>query len=327
MFFVLSLVTGLALTGYCAFLFVGNLNETATADKEYQDNLGQYTGLQQQVPYPSTQNIQRAQTNLSVVKEFQTQFHKAFAGYPTPPTEDEKGFSGYLEETIAGLKTKATNASVGLPETMGFGFSDWRGKLNYPMENIPMWMQQLAEIKSLCDILFQAKINSIAVFRRVSVSPTDMIRTADDTFPASISGTVLGTNTPYKIEFRCFTRGLTAVMEGLARASNCFVVKNIVVMPAEEKPTTPPPPAAAAPVATASPVAAPPPPPPPSNDPLASRRARLFPGTQPPAAPARPTVGASSARSATASGPFVPPTVLQEHLLYITISVDAAKFN
>ena len=369
LFFVLSLVAGLILTGYCAWLFYGDLNATAAVSKDFQDKLAQYNALQLKVPYPSNDNINRAKADLALIKQFSQELHQGFNQFPTPPKVDDKGFSDYLETTIADLKVKASNSVVALPDNFAFGFADERGKLKYPPENLQPWMQQLGEIKVLCDILFRAKINSIANFRRVSVSSNDLFINADDTFPASISTNAMAATTPYKIEVRGFTRELAAVMEGLATSSNCFVVKNIVVKPAGLKTSQPGQPGQPAPPpkTPSPPLAETPPPPPPAPAParpapapapvntagmtreqmMASRR-----NATPAPAPATPTAGMTrdqlfalrsgrnpptgtsaspgAARPATApssSGPAVPQTVLQEQLLYITLSVDAVRLN
>lgn len=337
MFFLLSLVAGLVLTGYCGYLFSGDLKQNAVVNTEFQGYVTQYNALQKKPVYPSDEHIQQAKAELGQVTEFEDQVNKAFSPYTPHPKEDEKGFSEYLENTIAELKTQATNASVALPDTMAFGFTDQRGKLRYPLENIEPWMQQLTEIKALCNILFGAKINSLAMFRRVALSPTnDLILNPDDTFPASKVTTSAETKTPYKIEFRCFSRELAAVLDGLAQSGNCFIVKNIVVSPADVKSLGQNPPAAE-PVASAPP---PPPPPPTSRRPdaarvappsggvltmdeiLALRRARSAGGSGAPA-PAR----GGTAPASAAPAPAAPSTALQQHLLYITLSVDAVKFN
>ena len=222
------------LTGYCAWLFAHDVSDNADVVKEYVDDLGQFDALRTntRVPYPSDENIQHAKEDLGQVKALVDELHKTFVPFPAPPALDVKGFSEYLENTIFDLRTKATNAEVGVPDDFAFGFTDQRGKLNYPRECIPLWMQQVAEIKSLCDILYRARINSLISVRRVPVSESnDMIVSVNDLLPSRTTPTPYGTATPYKIEFRSFSRELAAVMEGLARSSNFMSVKNMVVRP------------------------------------------------------------------------------------------------
>ena len=229
MYFVISMVAGLILTVYCGCLFVIDLKKSAQVNLEYQQNVVRLNQLMIRPLFPSEANITRAKDDRSRLEAFRDEVRTNFARFPTPPKEDEKGFSTYLEDTIAGLQAKAEADAVILPTNMSFGFTDQRGKLNFHAECIQPWMQQLTEIKALCDILFSAKINSLASFRRVPVSSNDVFLTPPDYLASKIMTNGLETITPYKIEFRCFTRELAAVMKGLAESDNCYVVNNIVV--------------------------------------------------------------------------------------------------
>ena len=247
-----------------------------------------------------------------------------------------RAFSTYLEDTILELKVDATNASVGLPADIAFGFTDQRHKLVFGTDDVPAWMEQLTEIKALCGILYAAKINSIAGFRRVAVSTNDLFVTTTDQFTAYMVDNSLETITPYKIEFRSFTPQLAAVMEGLAHSSNCYVVKCIVVKPAEaalqaqvQTAATPAPP----------PVAAPAVPPKPAawggraaagrQRGIRSQTARLGRAPPPPTPvpPPRPVAAPPAVAVAAPSGTTGLPTVEQEKLLYITLSVDVVRLK
>ena len=235
LFFVIGMAAGLLLTGYCVWLFTRDLASNSTVDNDLQEATRQYDALANnpKVPYPSEENIQHAREDQTKVKQLVDQLHTAFPPFPAPPKLDVKGFSEYLETTLFDLRHRATNAGVSLPDDFAFAFTDQRGKLNYPLECIPLWLQQLAEINSLCDILYRARINSLLVLKRVSISSSnDMIVTFGDLLGSQVTNTPFGTVTPYKIEFKCFSKDLAAVLDGLARSSHCFVVKNIVVRPA-----------------------------------------------------------------------------------------------
>jgi hypothetical protein len=232
--FVISMAVGLALTGYCSLLFYEDFGKNSEVAKAEQDIASQHETLvnNTNVPYPSEENIQHAREDLAHVKQLVDEWRASFTPFPAQSNLDVKGFSEYVENTIFDLKAKATNAGVSVPDDFGFGFSDQRGKLNYPLECIPPWMQQIAEIKAICDILYSAKVNSLLAFRRVSISSSnDQILTSLDLLDSHIVTTNFGTVTPYKIEIKCFSKELGAVLNGLARSSNFFVVKNIVVRP------------------------------------------------------------------------------------------------
>jgi len=227
--FVISMAAGLILTGICGWLFAADLKANAKVSHDYQSDANMFNRLQGKPLFPSEANIAHATNDTSRLQALRAELRGKFAPFPPPPKEDEKGFSSYLEDTISELKAKAAEDAVILPDGESFAFTDQRNKLKYPAENIQPWMQQLAEIKALCDILFSAKINSIVSFRRVPVTTNDLFTTQTDYLPTRIMTTPLGTVTPYKIEFRGFTRELADVMKGLAESSNCFVINNMVV--------------------------------------------------------------------------------------------------
>jgi hypothetical protein len=253
LYFVISMVAGLILTGYCGYLFATDLKKNGAVNREYQADVARLKLLQSKPLFPSEANIARAKDDRSRLEAFRDEVRTNFANFPPPPKEDEKGFSTYLEDTIAGLKAKAADDAVVLPDNFAFAFTDQRFKLKYPAECIQPWMQQLTEIKALCDILFSAKINSLTNFRRAAVSSNDVFSTAADFHAARILTTPMATITPYKIEFRGFTRELTGVLNALAKSSNCYIINNIIVKPAgpregeqnqaaTDQPPAPPPP-------------------------------------------------------------------------------------
>src|SRR5439155_368936 len=83
------------------------------------------------------------------------------------------------------------------------------------------------EIKAICDVLFDARVQMLVGLRRTPVAKEDEEAT-DYLFgrkPATnaVTGAVA---VPYEISFQGFSGELAAVLEGFYRSSNCFVVKN-----------------------------------------------------------------------------------------------------
>ena len=323
LFFVLSMAAGLVLTGYCAWLFYGDFKGNTAVKQECQDCEEQYDQLLTNNPSPTAKNVKLAKEDVAQLKGVLEDLRKTFPPLPVPTLLDDQKFSAYLEDTIFELRTKATNAEVGLPDNIAFGFTDQEHKLKFPRENILPWMRQLAQIKSICDILYRAKINSIASFRRVPVSSTDLILSQDDSFSAKITTNALKTATPFKFEFRCFTPSLAAVMEDLARSSNCFVVKVLVVNPSDIQLAAPPPIRLLPTTDTDQPAdASGLPPLSSSGRTLGSRYGRSrgpgLRGLRPVGPPERGPVAPAGAPAF---------TVLSEQLLFVTLAVDMVEIN
>jgi hypothetical protein len=90
---------------------------------------------------------------------------------------------------------------------------------------------QLADIRTICDVLFDAKVNSLVWLRRVPVDSQDSPGSQDylNAKPATNNWFVIY---PYEVTFQGFSSQLASVLEGFVRLPYCFTVTNIVVEPA-----------------------------------------------------------------------------------------------
>jgi hypothetical protein len=227
LFFVIGAAVGLILTGYCSYLLYKSLGDNAGVSDDYKTTLSSLQDLQQKSPYPSKENVQAAKADRDRVHKFLADFTKRFEPFPAPVLTDEKGFQAYLDDTLVRFRSQAQDAGVLLPEDFEFAFGGLAGKLTYPPENIGPWMQQMEEIGSILNVLYQAKINALLALGRVPVSP-------DDTGSGLASAPVTnqwGVVTPYQITFRGFSAEIGAVLEGFARSSHCFIVRSLVINP------------------------------------------------------------------------------------------------
>ena len=227
-FFVLGLFAGVALTGYCGWMFYQNLGKVAKAATDYQSESDQLGVLLKAPNYPSDGNIQVATEDQRQITELLDRFHGAMHSLPPPPKEDDQGFLSYLRQTVTELGTAATDAGVELPEDFAFTFTAQLTNLNHPVENIRPWIEQLGEIKVICGILFEAKINSMVSLQRVRVSPSDD-GPSSDYFGAEVVTNAPEIFTPYKLSFRGYSQDVAEVLRGLARSSNFIRIKAIQV--------------------------------------------------------------------------------------------------
>lgn len=316
LFFVISAVVGLLLTGYCAYLLFGAMHDNASAAADYDQAKNQLIALQQRNPVPSVDNIDAVKSDETLASNFLADFKKRFVPFPPPPPEDAKGFGSYLDNTLVRFRMGASNAGVQLPAPdYAFAFSSLIGQLTPHTADIAPWMQQLEEIGAILDILYAAKINSLESLSRAPVS-------ADDGGPDLLVNVPAPgpwwTVTPYKISFRGFSEELAGVLEGFARSSNCFIIKTIDVM--EDR------------SANQSSSSAP------TQPTIMDQRGgmTLRPQFTPPAFYNNPRGGrgivsppATTATAATASSVAVgpPQTILSESPLVVTLTVDVVKLK
>ena len=74
----------------------------------------------------------------------------------------------------------------------------------------------MAEVKAICAVLFQAKINSLDNIRRERVSEDDLKGPQTDYLPDKSVTNELAVLSPYEVSFRCFSPELAAVLAGFA---------------------------------------------------------------------------------------------------------------
>jgi hypothetical protein len=99
----------------------------------------------------------------------------------------------------------------------------------------------MAEVKELCRILFDARVNPLVNIRRSRVSKDDSESggtSANDyhSLTTETNGVTGAVTSPYELTFHCLTSELAAVLERLAASSHGFVVKSIQAKPEAELP-------------------------------------------------------------------------------------------
>src|SRR5256885_7534640 len=139
------------------------------------------------------------------------------------------------KRTISVREHEAEKPGASLPSSnrYDFPFKPQRSSLDFaPATLVPLAMQ-VSEIKAICGVLFDARVQTLVGLRRAPVAKEDEgAANATDYLsgrkPATnaVTGAVLA---PYEIVFHGFSTELAAVLEGFYRSPNCFIVKNIDV--------------------------------------------------------------------------------------------------
>jgi hypothetical protein len=232
LFFVLSILVGLGLIGWATYQYFNVSAKNAEVVGALKNDRDQLKNLKSKSPQPSDEAIQAAREDKKRVDDFLNQFRTAYAPFPPAPKLDDRGFKNHLEETIGQLRLEATNAEVALPNNFSFSFSSQMEKMSYHSESIDGWLEQLGEVKVICEILYNARIAALDSIQRVHVSEDDT--SAND----YIIGAEITTNKdnlwsvePFKIAFRGYSEQIAAVLEGFARSPHCWIVKDVDVKP------------------------------------------------------------------------------------------------
>lgn len=312
LFFVVGGLAALVLMGFAGFFLFANIKKDAAVTEELNRQISELNRLYNADPHPGTDevdNVSAAKADERRVQEFLKDAHKLFVPVVPYKKTDDRGFNNLLLNTIYELQTGASNAGVILQTNYAFTFAAQKGKLTFAPGSIEPWTAQLSEIKTICSILYEAKINALDGLRRVPVSPDDQSGNADYLGTTIITNDI-ATITPYEVSFRSFSGEIGAVMDGILRSTNCLIVKTLTVEPSKVPISGANP---NAPVAAFNPVFAP-------QAVPAARDLRYADGV---AAP-RPAPAVVAGRPVPLAGPIL---FLGEKTLRVTLLIDVVKLK
>jgi hypothetical protein len=224
----------LGASGYYGFRsWRDNTSKMADLQEAYTD-LQNYTT---QIPSPSDENIAAAKDQEGQLRKWisDAQVHfKAVPPIPNPPDGNvtTEAFAGSLRKTIQDLQREATEANVTLPQDYSFSFAAERNLVMFAPGSLNPLASHLGEVKAICEILFDAKINALDGIQREMISDNDATGPQSDFLADKTQTSDFATITPYTITFRCFSADLGHVMAKMAATDYAFVVKGINVQPA-----------------------------------------------------------------------------------------------
>ena len=353
-FFIGSVVAFLLMLGAGWYLY-SKWDQNNTLSNQLNDTVEKLKRLASQNPHPGNpkiDNIKAAKDQQQVLRDYIQKtraYFKRITPIPDEPKLTDMAFATALSRTLNLLQRDATNSSVSLPGDYGFSFDAQKRAISFAPGSLQPLSVQLGEIKTICDVLFEAKINSLERIRRERVSADDANGSQSDYLIEKSTTNDLAVLTTYELTFNCFSTELAAVLAGFASSPYGLIVKNFNVEPAPAPAagdatmmTQVPQPTAVMPVAAPRPSAA-------EADMEMRRRYGLTPGggssmadryggggapsggipyrpyTPPPAY--TPPVATVAPQPGTTTGRGGIPTVLDERLLKITMNLVVVKPN
>ncbi len=228
-----GVLVALGLLGVAGWFWFTNKAAVAAVSAELNAKTQEFQTLMTRDPHPNQENIEAAKKEQQRVAALLEQTRKNFLPAASFPTNlDKETFKGLLETTIFEIGRNAERAGVSLPNSnkYDFTFKPQRGSVVFAPETLVPLANQVAEIKAICDALFQARVHSLISLRRIPVAKEDEGPTDFLVGKKPVTNTVTGAvSTPYEIVFQGFTTELAGVLEAFIRAPNCFIVKNLDV--------------------------------------------------------------------------------------------------
>ena len=234
LFLVAGGLVALGLLGFAVFFLLTKKQAVDEVSGQLTAQTEELKKLTTSDPYPNQENIEKAKKEQSKLGSQLQQIRRYFVPVVSFTNMDSAAFKVSLQTTISDIVRDAEKAGVGLPNAgsggYDFTFKPQRTSVVFAQDTLVPLATQVAEIKSICDILFDARIQMLLALRRSPVAKEDE-GAADFLFGRkpvtnNVTGAVL---VPYEISFQGFSGELAAVLEGFVRSSNCFIVKNIDV--------------------------------------------------------------------------------------------------
>src|SRR2546429_2443591 len=230
LFLALGGVVALGLLGFAIFFLLTRKQVVDEVTEQLNTRTQELKDLVSRDPHPNQENIEAARKEQKKLAAFLQESRKFFVPVAGFTNIDSAAFKDLLQTTISELEHGAEKAGVTLPAKYDFTFTPQRKSVDFAADTLVPLATQVAEIKAICDVLFDARVHTLTSLRRAPVAKEDqgatdyLIGRKPET--NAVTGAVL---VPYEIQFQGFTAELAAVLEGFYRSPNCFIVRNLDV--------------------------------------------------------------------------------------------------
>ena len=243
LYFLIGSLVALALMGLAGWYLYSkwqlNNDILGKLDEQYTE-LKRLNGQPVHPGSDQVNNIDAAKEQQKESRAYIQKAHEYFQRCPPIPVPESgkltsQEFSSALSRTIDQMQREAAKASVALPpkdssgQTFSFSFAAQRERLAYAPGSLEPLSVQLAEVKAICGVLCQAKINSLDNIRRERVSDDDLKGPQTDYLSEKSVTNELAVLSPYEVSFRCFSPELAAVLAGFSGAPCGLLIKTINV--------------------------------------------------------------------------------------------------
>ncbi len=235
LYFVIGTLIALALLGGAGWYFYSGVRSNAEVLDKLHEQYATLARLNGANPHPgrppNSDNIKIGKEQQQQLRGFKEQAQKSFQRIPSIPEGPKiagEEFISALRHTIDQLQKLATNSSIVLPSDYSFSFATQRQQMKFATNILGPLAVQLGEVKTICDVLFQAKVNAIEYVHRERIAPEDASGATDYLNEKSVTNE-LAVLTPYEIKFKCFTPELASALSGFASSPNGLLVKTINV--------------------------------------------------------------------------------------------------
>lgn len=229
-----SVLVALVLLALSILFLVSKQAENQKLNEQWTQLTEQLEALVNQDIYPSQDNVKVARDSTRTLRKFVDDAEKLFPVAPVQKFDNQK-FKIHLEKTIAELTKEAADANVMVPKGYGFAFGDLRPKPNLVPYSLDALAVQLAEVRSICHVLFTAKIQALESVQRLAISIDDPPGSADYLTDRAVATNAFATFTPYRVIFKSFSAEFGNVLNAIAATPEFFIVRTVSIEPTERE--------------------------------------------------------------------------------------------
>ena len=238
--FVIGGVIALVLMGLAGFYLYTGMGKNDAALEKLNAEYATLNGLNTQNPHPGdekTDNIKAAKEQDKEVRAFLTSkattVFKSVPPIPDSTNLDNSMLAGALRRTIDQMRKDAAVRGVRVATNYYFSFTAERDRIMFDRAGIVPLSVQLGEVKTICDVLFAARINALDNIRRAKVSLHDVEAQQSTDYLDKVTVTNdVALISPYEISIRCFSAEIAGILSGFASSPNGLIVRAINVEPA-----------------------------------------------------------------------------------------------
>jgi hypothetical protein len=236
--FVVGSVVSVVLMVLAAMYLMSGMGKNDAALEKLNSEYEQLKRLNSQNPHPGDDKIDNIAAAKNQKKNADAVIGKAASAF-TPINPIPEGtnvtsamFAGALRRTIDRMQLDAVRGGVQVPTNFYFSFTAVQNRIMFDQAGLQPLATQLGEVKAICGVLLDARINALDSVRRpkVSTHDTEAQQTADYTTETAVTNEI-AVLAPYEVTFRCFSAELAAVLSGYASSPHGLIVRAMNVEP------------------------------------------------------------------------------------------------
>jgi len=232
---VIGAAVALVLMAVAGYYLWTQLQRDAAVSADLADKTARYNQLINRPLHPGgtaggvkIDNIENAKVENKRLEDFLgSKVRAKFGTMEASQKLSDQEFRALLDVSISQMQQEAERVGVALPQKdYWFTFAPQKTAVSFKaMETLTA---QLMDVKTLVDILYQARVHDLSGLRRAPATSDD--NNANDFLTDKKAKTNDFTiSTPYEVTFQGFSSELGKVMEGLVNADRCFVVRSVAV--------------------------------------------------------------------------------------------------